>query len=113
MPSPSHLQSESSFYILLSLVSGPRHGYSVLKTVEEMSGGKVSLSVSTLYTALGRLQEQGLIERSEDGEEEPNPGVPRKIYRLTRRGEAALDVEASRLKELLTAYRRALGMESL
>ncbi len=103
---------ESSFYILLSLADGPRHGYAVSKDIEEMSGGQVTLSVSTLYTALNRLQEQGLIERIDDGEEDPNPGLPRKVYRLTQPGERALNGEAKRLKALLNIYQRRLGVEN-
>lgn len=99
---------ESSFYILLSLADGPRHGYAVSKDIEEMSSGQVTLSVSTLYTALNRLQDQGMIERSDDGAEDPNPGLPRKVYQLTRQGERALDGEAKRLKALLGVYQRRL-----
>ena len=103
--------SEPSYFILLSLAAGPRHGYAVLKDAEELSEGRISLSVSTLYTALGRLQEQGMIERVDAGEEEPGPGLPRKVYRLTRQGLGALDSEALRLRTLPSAYRRRLGAE--
>jgi PadR family transcriptional regulator, regulatory protein PadR len=102
---------EPSFFILLSLAGGPRHGYAVLKDVEEVSRGRVTLSVSTLYTTLGRLQEQGLIERSDDGDEEPSPGLPRKVYRLTNQGQGALSREATRLREMLTAYHVRFGEE--
>jgi len=108
--SPNPL-SEPAFFILLSLAAGPRHGYAVLKDVEEVSGGRVTLSVSTLYTTLGRLQEQGLIERSDDGQEDPAPGLPRKVYRLTSHGQGALSAEAKRLRALLAAYRQRLGEE--
>ncbi len=104
---------EPAFFILLSLASGPRHGYAVLKDVEEVSAGRVTLSVSTLYTTLGRLQEQSLIARSDDGEEEPAPGLPRKVYRLTNQGQVALSREAQRLEALLAAYRLRLGEESV
>lgn len=103
--------SEPSFFILLSLTSGPRHGYAVLKDAEDLSEGRITLSVSTLYTALGRMEEQGLIERVDPREEEPAPGLPRKVYRLTRRGQGVLDTEAWRLQRLLAAYRRQLGAE--
>ncbi len=103
-PEPSSTPlSEPSFFILLSLAAGPRHGYAVLKDAEALSQGRVTLSVSTLYTALGRLQEQGLIERV-DADEEPGPGLPRKVYQITRQGQGALDEEALRLKALLDAY---------
>ena len=101
---------EPAYFILLSLAAGPRHGYAVLKDAEELSEGRMSLSVSTLYTALGRLQEQGLIERVDAGEAEPGPGLPRKVYRLTRQGLGALDAEALRLHALLAAYQRRLGL---
>jgi len=104
--------SESTYFILLSLASGPKHGYAVLKDTSELSAGRISLSVSTLYTALGRLQEQQLIERVEPLAEEPAPGLPRKVYRLTRPGQKAPDAEVQRLKKLLSAYRQQLGTES-
>ena len=104
--------SEPSFFILLSLASEPSHGYAMLKNIEGLSGGRIMLSVSTLYTTLGRLQAQGLIERVDATGEEPAPGLPRKIYRLTRQGQGALEAEASRLHRLLVAYRRQLGAES-
>ena len=105
--------SEPTFFILLSLSSGPRHGYAVMKDVEELSEGRLSLSVSTLYTTLGRLQEHGLIERSEDGDIAPSPGLPRKVYRLTHQGQAALSREAKRLNALLAAYRLRLGEDPI
>ena len=84
---------EPSFFILLSLAAGPRHGYAVLKDAEALSEGRITLSVSTLYTSLARLQEQGLIERLDAGDEKPGPGLPRKVYRLTRHGQGTLEAE--------------------
>jgi PadR family transcriptional regulator PadR len=110
--SPHTPMSEPSYFILLSLAAGPRHGYAVLKDAEVLSLGRISLSVSTLYTTLARLQEQGMIERVDAGEEEPGPGLPRKVYRLTRQGQGALDAEALRLQSLLSAYRQRLAKES-
>ncbi len=112
MPSDNSALPESSFFILLSLAGGPRHGYAVSKDIEEMSGDQVVLSVSTLYTALNRLLEQGLIERGDDGADDPNPGLPRKVYRLTRQGQLALNGEAKRLTALLRVYQHRLGREN-
>ncbi len=110
LSSPNPL-GEPSFFILLSLSAGARHGYAVMKDVELVSSGRVKLSVSTLYTTLGRLLDQGLIERSDDGagEEVPSQGLPRKVYRLTRRGQQALSFEAKRLDSLLAVYRLRVG----
>ncbi len=101
--------NESGTYILLALASGPKHGYAIARAIESLSAGKVSLSTSTLYTALGRLLDQGLIERSENGHMLPSPGLPRKVYLLTEAGRRALNAEASRLESMLAVFRRALG----
>ena len=55
--------SEPVLLILLSLAQQPRHGYAILKNVEEMSDGRVTLSTGTLYGALRRLLEDRWIER--------------------------------------------------
>ena len=47
--------TEPVLLVLLSLAEQPRHGYSILKDVERMSGGRVKLSTGTLYGALRRL----------------------------------------------------------
>lgn len=104
--------SEPAFFILLSLAGGPLHGYAVMKQAEQLSEGRLTLSVSTLYTALNRLQEQGLIERVEPDDDGPRPGLPRKVYRLTRQGLGALDAEALRLNGLVAAYQRQVGAGS-
>jgi DNA-binding PadR family transcriptional regulator len=88
--------TEPVLLILLSLAEQPRHGYSILKDVEEMSDGRVTLSTGTLYGALRRLLEDGWIERFK--EEESSRG--RQAYRLTPIGRRNLQLEASRLKHL-------------
>jgi DNA-binding PadR family transcriptional regulator len=88
--------SEPVLLILLSLLGRPRHGYSILKNVEEMSDGRVTLSTGTLYGALGRLLEDGWIERFK--EEESSRG--RQAYRLSSRGRKMLQLEVGRLRHL-------------
>ena len=111
---------EPTFLILLSLGPGKRHGYGILKDVEALSEGKVRLSTGTLYGALGRLLEQGLIERvSEDGgerasepgndEAEDSPGRLRKSYRLTPGGRQTLETEIERMQALVAAARLRLS----
>ncbi|MGB7846264.1 MAG: helix-turn-helix transcriptional regulator [Candidatus Acidiferrum sp.] len=88
--------SEPVLLILLSLAERPRHGYSILRNVEEMSDGRVTLSTGTLYGALRRLLEERWIERFK--EDESSRG--RQAYRLTSRGRQMLRVEVARLKQL-------------
>jgi DNA-binding PadR family transcriptional regulator len=82
--------------VLLSLAEQPRHGYSILKDVEQMSGGRVVLSTGTLYGALQRLLRQGWIERFEEDESSRD----RRAYRLTSRGRRNLQLEVDRMRHL-------------
>ncbi len=88
--------TESVLLILLSLAEQPRHGYAILQDVQEMSGGRVTLSTGTLYGALRRLLDDGWIERFH--EEDNSRG--RQAYRLTLGGRRNLQHEVSRLKQL-------------
>jgi DNA-binding PadR family transcriptional regulator len=105
---------EPTFFILLALVPGDRHGYSMLKDVEILSEGKIRLSTGTLYEALSRLLEQGLVERVEneaqpaDLEASIHPGKPRKHYHLTREGLLVLEAETARLRRLVAAAQHQL-----
>jgi DNA-binding PadR family transcriptional regulator len=94
-PSSSAL-SEAILLILLSLAERARHGYSILKDVEELSGGRIVLSTGTLYGALRRLLEEHWIERFKEDEASRD----RQAYRLTPRGRANLSAEVSRMKQL-------------
>ena len=88
---------EPAFYILLSLVNGEKHGYAIMKDVDILSRGETSLSTSTLYEALSRLLNQGLIERVEGGEK-PDGNRARKAYRLSRLGRQVLETETTRVQ---------------
>ena len=106
---PSNLLplQEPTFFILLSLAPGEKHGYAILKDVETLSGGKLRLGTGTLYGALSRLLDQGLIEPalSANG----GPGKPGKAYSLTGLGRTVLSAETTRLEALLSAARMRLN----
>ena len=88
--------TEPVFLVLLSLAEQPRHGYSILKDVESMSGGRVLLSTGTLYGALQRLLADGWIERVQ----EDDTPRDRRTYRLTARGRRNLQIEIERMRSL-------------
>ena len=88
--------SEPVLLVLLSLAEQPRHGYSILKDVEQMSGGRVMLSTGTLYGALQRLLRHGWIERFVEDE----VSRERRAYRLTSRGRQILRLEIERMRHL-------------
>jgi DNA-binding PadR family transcriptional regulator len=103
----SHLPlAPATFQILLALVDGERHGYGIMKEVAERTGGAVRLGPGTLYGALKRLLEGGLVD--EDGERaDPELGDERRrYYRLTERGLAVARAEARRLEAMVRAARK-------
>ena len=104
--------SETTLYILVSLAHGPLHGYAIGKEVQALSKNRVILSVSTLYTTLKRLLEDGWIERVGEDPDPDDGGHPRKIYSLTERGEFIIGLEKKRLRALLTLVQtRTVGEE--
>lgn len=92
--------SEAVFFILLSLLPGPKHGYAIMKDVEALSDSRVSLSTGTLYGALKRLLEAGWVRRMDDDGNET--GRERKAYVLTQLGKGILEAETARMQTLVT-----------
>jgi DNA-binding PadR family transcriptional regulator len=88
--------TEPVLMVLLSLAGQPRHGYSIIKDVEQMSEGRVMLSTGTLYGALLRLLDRGWIERFEEEEASRD----RRAYRLTALGRRNLKQEFERMRHL-------------
>ena len=106
--------TEPTFYILLSLAPSKKHGYAILQDVEGLSKGRVLLSTSTLYSALGRLLERGLIERvNGDPGQGPHPGLPRKAYILSKLGRRILEAEIDRMQTLAARARLRLSEEGV
>jgi len=94
--------TEVTYFILLSLTPGPRHGYAIMKDVRSLSKGRVVLSTGTLYGALKRLLEGGWILRSDEAQ--PNGKKrDRKTYLLTELGRHILGAELERLDSLVSA----------
>ncbi len=96
--------TEATFFIMLSLLPAPKHGYSIRRDVQTLSDNRVVLSTGTLYGALKRLLENNWIERVEhlDANE---TGRPRKRYQLSDWGKRILDAEIARLRTLVSAAR--------
>jgi len=95
---------EATFLILTALAGGAQHGYGIISDVEEISERRVRLQAGTLYAALDRLRDDGLIEV--DREEIVDSRL-RRYYRLTPVGGTRLAEEAQRLSaHVRTAVRR-------
>jgi len=100
----------TSFHILLALAEGAMHGYAIKQHAETLTGGTVSPGPGTLYDAIARLEEQGLVEESAEPRDEP-AHAQRRYYRLTRAGRRVLNAEVSRLSSIVDyATSRGLGV---
>ncbi|NKB88138.1 MAG: PadR family transcriptional regulator [Acidobacteria bacterium] len=93
------------FHILLALADGPLHGYAVMQAVAEAAGPSIATGPGTIYGAIARLQDSGLVIEAGAHElaaepESTGAGRPRKYFRLTERGLEALRGEAGRLTRL-------------
>ena len=93
-------------HILLALAEGPRHGYAIKQDVEDRTEGTVRLGPSTLYEAIQRLQESGLIEEQHGLKAPPNgQAAQRRSYALTPRGWDTLRAEVRHLGAIVDQAR--------
>lgn len=97
------------FHILVALADRDRHGYSIMQDVAARTDGKVHLSAGTLYSAVRRMLEQGLIEELRDSPDPENGDERRRYYGLTQFGRDVATAEARRVQDLLTQA-RATGL---
>jgi PadR family transcriptional regulator PadR len=88
---------------------GPLHGYGLARRIEQMARGVLSLNQGTIYPALLRLQQQGLI-RSAWGTSENNRRA--KFYEITRDGEKHLAAEAKQWARMVALINRLLAESS-
>jgi DNA-binding PadR family transcriptional regulator len=101
--------SRDTFHILVALAGADRHGYSIMQEIAERTGGAIRLSPSTLYSAIKRLLEAGLIEELDERPDPEHDDERRRYYRLTADGRRAAIEEARHLEKLL-ADARAAGL---
>ncbi len=93
-------------YLLALLNEGPRHGYEVIQSLEERFNGLYSPSAGTVYPRLAKLEEEGLVERTEDGR--------KATYRITDAGRsevAAREFDLADLQQDLDHSVRELAQE--
>lgn len=92
------------YHVLLSLSTDARHGYGIIKDVETRTGGRLELEAGTLYAAIKRLRDDGLLEEAEGP---PDADRRRRYYTLTELGRDVLYHESRRLEELVGLARDA------
>jgi DNA-binding PadR family transcriptional regulator len=98
--------SPQQFHILLALVDGRRHGYGIIRDVEERTAGALRLGTGTLYTALARLEDLELVDESTRRPAAKDDDERRKYYQLTALGRAVLQAETERLDALVRHAQR-------
>ena len=84
--------TETAFYILLSL-SEPRHGYGVIKFVEELTEGRIKLGSGTVYGTLSKMQKDNIITVYADGHRKT-------IYEISQIGKELIRSEIARISKL-------------
>ena len=103
----SHLPlTPAVFHILLALTDSEKHGYAIMRDVEQTTDGRMVLGPGTLYGAIKRLLKTGLIA---EADERPDPALDnsrRRYYELTALGRRVLAAEAERLAHMIEVARR-------
>jgi PadR family transcriptional regulator, regulatory protein PadR len=98
-PEAQALKGHLDVLLLAALESGPRHGYAVKEALREGSGGRFDLPTGTVYPALRRLEDAGLIA----GTWSTVDGRRRRSYRLTAAGTRRLHADRGNWQAFATA----------
>ena len=100
------------FHVMLALAEGPKHGYDLIHRIAERTEGRVELGPSSLYYALGRLEDVGLICEAAPVPKGDQPHeVQRRYYELTSAGRDHLGEELGVLNGIVD-HARAIGFGS-
>lgn len=94
------------FHMLLALADGEKHGYGIMRAVEEETQGQMQIRTGSLYGSIRRMIEAGLIEETT---ERPDPELDderRRYYGLTAFGRRVLTAEAARIAQATAVIQR-------
>jgi DNA-binding PadR family transcriptional regulator len=107
---PTAALPTASYHILLALAGHDRHGYAIRRAVEEQTDGAVPLGPGTLYAAIRRLEDAGLIEESPWRPDRDLDDERRRYYRLTRTGRHTLAAETERMRATVALATKQLAL---
>lgn len=100
--------SELAFQIMLALGNGTSHGYAIGKEIEERTEGRLNPTTGSLYQALRRMREDGLIAEVDGPAEKAD--TRRRYFALSPVGRRTMALEVDRLESLISVARdRALA----
>ena len=93
---------QSIYRVLLTLTDSDwLHGYAIMQAVAQLSAGRETILPGTLYAALARMVDDGLVEVREAPQDDQSGGPARRYYRRTSFGRAVARAESERLRALL------------
>jgi DNA-binding PadR family transcriptional regulator len=104
-PTPAPSPSRTATLVLVAIGTEERHGYAIMREVERITSGATRLGPGGVYTTIGRLLDDGLIE---EVDERPDPELDdqrRRYYRLTALGRSVAAAEVRRLESVVAAAR--------
>jgi DNA-binding PadR family transcriptional regulator len=88
---------------LLALADGEKHGYAIMREVESLSDGTLTMGPGTLYGSIKRMLGAGLVEETENRPDPELDDQRRRYYQLTGLGERVLSAEMTRLEAMVRA----------
>lgn len=99
------------FHILLVLTDGEKHGYAIMQTVKDISGGTFTMGPGTLYGSIKRMIQGGLITETDQRPDSEEDDERRRYYKLTDFGQQVVTAEVRRLQMLVNSQQslRLLG----
>lgn len=100
--------STLEFHVLLALAAEPLYGYALKDAISIESGGSLTPRAGSLYRVVARMMGAGLLKTAVPVDAEPHPGLERKYYALTQRGQRVLAAETQRLKRSVAMAERRL-----
>lgn len=106
MPPRREVIGQLDVMLLAIIASGPQHGYAIIKRLRDRSGGRFDLKEGTVYPALHRLEEAGVVASRVETFE----GRQRRTYELTTDGRANLAVRHAEWTDFAASVNAILGM---
>lgn len=95
--------SPQDFHILFALNGGDRHGYRLVKEIEQQSGGLIRIEAGNLYRCVRRLIRRGLVSESDSRPAPESDDERRRYYRITDFGERVLAADTARMRAIVRA----------
>jgi DNA-binding PadR family transcriptional regulator len=94
------------YHILLALADGEKHGYAIMKDVEQQTAGRVKMGPGTLYGSIKRMMSANLIEESSERAAPDLDDERRRYYRLSGLGRKVVAAESQRLSQAVKIARQ-------